>query len=138
MHKYIIRADKALRKRVIIGYIATVLLGAMFLLWLLPETLESLLGLRPRAATRILYGAIAFWMLVLVALGGYCFWLGHKVLQYESFPPPGMRVIQHMELMRGKDAVWRGRLLVFGAAVLIFVGLFGATYTINLAIAAMA
>ena len=47
----------------------------------------------------------------LLALAGYLWVLGGKVVRAREFPPPGLRVIRDTPIVTGERAVSRGRLL---------------------------
>jgi hypothetical protein len=77
----------------------------------------------------LVFGAIAVVLLApLAAMASYLSSLGRRTVRTREFPPPGFRVIRDTPILRGYDALTRGRSLqgvaVFLSAAAVLVGLF--------------
>jgi len=125
----VIKADKRIRKFVILAYIAAVLVMLVLLMWILPrgeDRLEKLEDLE--VLLRIIRIVIAFIFLSIVPFGLYMCRFGWRVIKHKQMPPPGTKVIVDTKLIEGDKAVTRGRLIIAISLLLIMMGLFGGLY----------
>ncbi len=132
MNEEIVPADRTYRKTLLILYLVLVLAGGALIGWVLPWAEGYLEGLK---ATRAL-GAIKLALIVLfmsiVPLGAYLFTVGRKMIKYQRFPAPGMKVITDTQVVKGEKVKFQGQVVLGLSLVLIFLGLFGALYSFYL------
>lgn len=125
MSEQIVRADPQLRRSVakwaVLGMIG---FGGLFS-WIAIRLggIEELAAVDGQAAIEQLRSA-ARWAagsIVVVGLpfGAWFAWFGIRVLRHAQFPPPKMRVLKDMRILRGSPARWRGGIaLVLGLGML--------------------
>ena len=110
MNNEIVPADKKLRARTVL---VAVLLGllALVALWVFRGTLTELDELADRdldavvaKMTRVAAVVSLVGGLGLVGLGGWCWWLGHRIYRSGRFPPPGMKVMTDTPIRTGAKA----------------------------------
>jgi MFS family permease len=128
MKQEIIRADRRYRRRMVGVFLVIVCLGAAVIGWGLPWAERALARQQVETVLRVLQTALLAVFLGLAALGLYVYRIGRCVMEQERFPPANHRVIRDTRLIQGEGARTRGRLLVFFAFLMVFMGLFGAFY----------
>ncbi len=88
---------------------------------------------RPLAASQKALGIIKVALVVLflsiLPLAAYLFTDGRKMMKYERFPPPGMKVITDTKVVEGEKVKFQGQVVVVLSLVLILLGLLGALYS---------
>ena len=124
----IIKADKRIRKLVILAYIAAVLIIAVLLSWVFPWSENRLKQTEPEVMLRIIRIVIAFIFLSIIPFGLYMCRSGWRVIKYKQMPPPGTKVIVDTKVIEGDKAVTRGKLIVAISLVFIMLGLYGGLY----------
>ena len=132
MNEEIIPADRTYRKTLFIVYLVLVLVGGALIGWMLPWAQDYLEGLKAQKALDIIKVALFVLFLSIVPLGAYLFTVGRKMMQYERFPPPGMKVIIDTKVAEGEKVKFRGQVVVVLSLVLILLGLLGALYSSRL------
>ena len=132
MSEEIIPADRTYRRTLILIGLVSVLVGVALLGWVLPRGLEYLESLEVQRALGLSKIALIVLFLSLVPLGAYLFVVGRKMIRYERFPLPGMKVIADTQVVEGEKVKFRGQVVVVLALVLILLGLFGALYSFYL------
>ncbi len=129
MNEEIIPADRTYRKTLFIVYLVLVLVGGTLIVWVLPWAQDYLEGLEAQKALGIIKVALAGLFLSIAPLGAYLFTVGRKMMRYERFPPPGMRVITDTKVVEGEKVKFQGQVVVVLSLVLILLGLLGALYS---------
>ena len=129
MNEEIIPADRTYRKTLFIVYLVLVLIGGALIGWVLPWAQDYLEGLEAEKALDLIKVALVGLFLSIVPLGAYLFTAGRKMMRYERFPPPGMRVITDTKVVEGEKVKFRGRVVVVLSLALILLGLLGALYS---------
>ncbi len=109
--------------------LALVFVGVVLIGWVLPWAEEYLEGLEARKALGSIKVALVVLFLSIVPLAAYLFTIGRKMMKYERFPPPGMKVITDNKVVEGENAKFRGQVVVVLSLVLTFLGLLGALYS---------
>ncbi len=134
----ILRADPRLRKRLLTALVVTSLSGTV-VLFILQGMLANLQNLHGEAFERARNGlAAAFtWSIagsvVLAISASVWLWrVGSRSQNALQFPPPGLRVVRDIVILRGEQAVRRGRLLQILAAALLLstMGLLAAAWRV--------
>jgi len=124
----IIKADKQIRKVVILAYIVAVLIIAVLLMWVFPWSEDRLKQTEPEVTLRIIRIVIAFVFLSIVPFGLYMCRFGWRVIRHKQMPPPGTKVIVDTKVLEGDKAVTRGKLIIAISLLLIVLGLYGGLY----------
>ena len=132
MSEEIIPADRTYRRLFLIIGCVLVFIGVVLIGWVLPWALEYLEGLEVQRGLSIIKVALVVLFLSIVPLGAYLFTVGRKMIRYERFPLPGMKVIADTQVVEGERAKFRGQVVVVLALVLILLGLVGALYSFYL------
>jgi len=65
---------------------------------------------------------INFWILIMnaiisIGVSAYLLSLATKIIKYEMYPPPGMRLIKRTKISTGKQAKLIGALFIFSALI---------------------
>jgi len=123
-----IKADKRIRKLIILAYIVAVLVIVVLLMWILPWSEGKLEQTEPEVMLRIIRIVIAFIFLSIVPFGLYMCRFGWRVIKHKQMPPPGAKVIVDTKVLEGDKAVTRGRLIIAVSILLIVLGLYGGLY----------
>ncbi len=110
-------------------FVVLVFIGGVLVGWVLPWAAGHLEGLEAQKALGIIKVALVVLFLGTVPLAAYLFTIGRKMMKYERFPPPGMKVITDTKLVEGEKAKFRGQVVVVLSLVLILLGLLGALYS---------
>ena len=110
-------------------FVVLVFIGVVIIWWVLPRSQDYLEGLEAQNALGILKAALVVLFLSIVPLAVYLFTVGRKMMKYERFPPPGMKVITDTKVGEGKEVKFQGQVVVVLSLVLIFLGLLGALYS---------
>ncbi len=129
MNEKIIPADRTYRRMVLIIYLVLVFIGAVLIGWVLPWAEGHLESLKAEQALGIIKVALVVLFLGTVPLAAYLVTVGRKMMRYERFPLPGMKVIIDTKVVEGKKAKFRGQVVVVLSLVLIILGLLGALYS---------
>ena len=132
MSEEIIPADRTYRRLFLIIGCVLVFIGVVLIGWVLPWALEYLEGLEVQRGLSFIKVALVVLFLSIVPLGAYLFTVGRKMIKYERFPLPGMKVIADTQVVEGERAKFRGQVVVVLALVLILLGLVGALYSFYL------
>jgi len=124
MAETMIKADKKLRTRFLIGLLAMACLCAALLLYL-PGELREIRALavsdQEKAAERIYWLTSVLGLANLVisgAIGAYLLSLAAKVRRAAQYPPPGVRLVKDVKIVSGKKAITWSRVLTATALVL--------------------
>ena len=128
MDKDIIRADKKYRNKALGLLFLLGLLGTLLIIWGLPSGMEYLKRLDPKTAFLIIDLVLVFIMLSMIPIGLFLLKLSRKILKYECFPPPGMKVIKDTTIVKGQKAKVKGQILLFISILFMIAGLCGALY----------
>jgi hypothetical protein len=125
MDNQIIPADKSLRKKVLLIVLLCIPIG-FFLIQSVTDYIEvckSLADTDIDLAIRKMKELIALIMvinaLVSSAIGLYLIFLAVKILKSNSYPPPGMKVIQDTRIRTGKKAKIAGAAFIFMAMLIL-------------------
>ena len=124
----VIKADKRIRKLVILAYIVAVLVMVVLLMWILPWAEGKLEQTEPEVMLRIIRIVIAFIFLSIVPFGLYMCRFGWRVIKHKQMPPPGTKVLVDTKVLEGDKAVKRGRLIIAISLLLIVLGIYGGLY----------
>ena len=103
-------ADPASRRKLVVG--ASLFLLAMLLCQSVVQWFTEWLAEDPervREYFAYIVGAIAFVFSPLFVFGYYAWQIGVRVIRAKRFPPPGMKVIKDTVVVKGRQAVSRGR-----------------------------
>lgn len=123
-----IKADKRIRRLVVLAYIVAILVTMIVVVWILPWSEGKLEQTEPEAMLRIIRIVIVFIFLSIVPFGLYMFRLGWRIIKHKRMPPPGTKVIMDTKILEGSKAVTRGKIIIAFSFVLIIVGLYGGLY----------
>ncbi len=129
MNEEIIPADRAYRRKVLMIFVVLVFIGVVIIGWVLPGAQGYLEGLEAQRALGIIKVALVVLFLSIVPLAAYLFAIGRKMMKYERFPPPGMKVITDTKVVEGEKVKFQGQVVVVLSLVLILLGLLGALYS---------
>ncbi len=110
-------------------YLVLVFIGGVLVGWVLPWAAGHLEGLEAQKALGIIKVALVVLFLGAVPLADYLFTIGRKMMKYERFPPPGMKVIADTRVVEGEKVKFQGQVVVVLSLVLILLGLLGALYS---------
>lgn len=125
MDEQVIHADKKYRRVILIAFGVSVCIGVVLLQWVLPRTTRYLAQLTPQKTLQILQVAVSLMFLSVLPIAWYIWALGRKVVTSQQMPPPGVRVIKDISIIKGRSAVARGKALIAIAVLLAIVGLIG-------------
>ncbi len=128
MDEGIIRPDKNYRKRVFSLYVVLVLIGVVFIGWVLPWSKAYTEQLDPESALRTMKFTLVVVFLSIIPIALNILTLGRKMVKHKRFPPPGVKVMRETKLVEGDKATLRGRVLVILSLILISLALLGALY----------
>ena len=87
----VIKADKRIRRLVLFGYLVSVLVLAVLLIWVLSWSEGRLEQAEPEVMLRIIRIVIVFIFLSIVPFGLYMCRLGWRVIRHKQMPPPGKK-----------------------------------------------
>ncbi|MHC4702931.1 MAG: hypothetical protein ACYTFQ_20395 [Planctomycetota bacterium] len=125
----VIKADKRVRKLVMIGYIvAVMILLGVLTIWSSKLRGKSLEGLELQTALLIVKAIIGFLFLSILPFGLYLCRFGWRAIKHREMPPPGTTVIIDTKIIEGKKAVMRGRIIMALSIVLMALSLVGGLY----------
>ncbi len=110
-------------------YLVLFSIGVVLVGWVLPWAAGHLEGLKAQKALGIIKVALVVLFLGTVPLAAYLFTIGRKMMQYERFPPPGMKVITDTRVVEGEEVKFRGQVVVVLSLVFILLALLGALYS---------
>ena len=114
---------------VLIIFVVLVVIGVVLIGWVLPVAQGYLDGLEAQRALGLSRVALVVLFLSVIPLAAYLFTVGRKMMKYERFPPPGMKVITDIKVVEGKKVRIQGQVMVVLSLVLILLGLLGALYS---------
>jgi hypothetical protein len=125
----VIKADAALKKKIIIFYVVVAIVGVI-VFKLSYDYLQEMRVLAQEdidtAADRMLL-FIHVWLVISVVavlgVGGYLLWFALRVLRSGQMPPPGTRVIRDMRVIEGEKATKRAKVLIIASVLLVIIGL---------------
>jgi len=129
MNEKIIPADRTYRRMVLIIFVVLVVIGVVLIGWVLPVAQGYLDGLEAQRALGLSGVALVVLFLSIIPLAAYLFTVGRKMMKYERFPPPGMKVITDTKVVEGEKVRIQGQVMVVLSLVLILLGLLGALYS---------
>ncbi len=132
MNEKSIPADRTYRRKILIIYVVLVCIGVVLIGWVLPRSQDFLEGLEAQNALGILKVALVVLFLSIVPFGAYLFAVGRKMMKFERFPPPDMKVITDTKVVEGEKVKFQGQVVVVLSLVLILLGLLGALYSSDL------
>jgi len=113
------RADKAYRNKVLAVCIL-VMAGSWLLVELgLPLAMGHLNRLGQDTAFLVIEIVLIVLFLGMIPFGLHLGRVGRKIVDHERFPPPGVKVIRDVQVLRGKKAHARGKLLVYSSRAII-------------------
>ncbi len=110
-------------------YLVLFSIGVVLVGWVLPWAAGHLEGLKAQKALGILKAALVVLFLSILPLAAYLFVVGRKMMKYERFPPPGMKVITDTRVVEGEEVKFRGQVVVVLSLVFILLALLGALYS---------
>lgn len=122
------KADPATRKRALYSIGAITIVGAAAIHWGLPALKQYLFSLPPKVALEFVCWIIFITFLSASPMGFYLCLLGRKTLNTNQFPPKGTKVIRDTAVLTGPSADRRGKMLIIGGILLIFLSVVGAGY----------
>lgn len=105
-------ADPVSRRKLVVG--ASLFLLAMLMCQSVVQWFTEWLAEDPervREYFAYIVGAIAFVFSPLFVFGYYAWQIGVRVIKAKRFPPPGMKVIKDTVVVKGRQAISRGRVL---------------------------
>ena len=129
MNEKIIPADRTYRSMVLMIFVVLVFIGVVIIGWVLPGAQDYLEGLEAQRALGLIKVALVVLFLSIIPLAAYLFTVGRKMMKYERFPPPGMKVITDTKVAEGEKVKFQGQVVVALSLVLILLGLLGALYS---------
>ncbi len=118
----IVRADKGLRQRLLIFILLIFMAGGAFMWWFSGWSKS----VEPERALHVIVWSLIVLFLGVIPIGLYIIRLGSKIAEEERIPPLGMKVIKDTEVVIGKTARRRGRILQACGLLIIVVALIGA------------
>ncbi|MGD8499974.1 MAG: hypothetical protein PVJ86_04970 [Phycisphaerales bacterium] len=124
----VIKADKTVRRLVLLACLVCVLVGVALAGWVLPWSQGRLEQVEPEAALRIVQTVVALIFLSIIPFCVYLCRFGRRAIKYQQMPPPGTKVIADTKVIEGDKAVVRGRAVMVIAFVLAVLGLVGGLY----------
>ncbi|MFA7404798.1 MAG: hypothetical protein WC007_12440 [Pelobacteraceae bacterium] len=124
----ILKADTETRRKslYIIGIMT--IFGIVIIEFGLPRLKAYLHNLPPKDALQVLNIVLSLCFLSLIPWAIYFYRLGHKIIDSNLFPPPGIKVVRDTKILTGLAARRRGFFLVVGGLVLTVMALFGSVY----------
>jgi len=125
MDEEILPANRKYRRVILVALAGCVCFGVVLLQWVLPPVTRYLAQREPEDALHVLQIAISLTFLSVLPLAWYIWSLGRKVVGTQQMPPPGVRLIKDVKVVKGAPAVARGRVLMVLAVVLALLGLAG-------------
>jgi hypothetical protein len=128
MDEEILAANRKYRRVILVALLVCVCFGMVLLQWVLPWTTRYLTEREPQEALRVLQTVTCLLFLSVLPLAWYIWSLGRKVVDSQQMPPPGVRLIKDVKVVKGAAAVARGRVLMALAVVLALAGLAGGIY----------
>jgi hypothetical protein len=128
----IVRADPRQRRLAILTVLATAIVGAVAIHWVLPWAIESIeravRGGMPRSVVcKSTLGVLCAFAFLVAGFGFWIARLGRSIVAAGRFPPPGQKVIRDTRVLTGRAAEALGRtqtllgtaLIVLAAALLV-------------------
>ena len=132
MDKEIVKADPALRKKMI-GAIIILALGGLLILWiLLPMIRDLAITGDPAAFIRLIRFLIPALLIVPISLALWMIRLARKIISEECFPLMNQKVIRDTIRVTGKAARIKGYALVFLSVALILTSALAFLFSIRL------
>ena len=122
MDEEILPANRKYRRAILVAFALCVCLGVVLLQWVLPWATRYLAQREPKDALRVLQIVISLLFLSILPVAWYIWSLGRKVVSAQQMPPPGVRLIKDVKVIKGAPAVARGRVLMVLAAALALAG----------------
>ncbi len=107
-------------------FVVLVVIGVVIIGWVLPGAQDYLEGLEAQRALGLIKVALVVLFLSIIPLAAYLFTVGRKMMKYERFPPPGLKVITDTKVNEGEKVKFQGQVVVVLSLVLILLGLLGA------------
>lgn len=128
MEEKIIPADKTLKSRLILLFIAVVLFGVFMVNYILAYfgDLKQLAGTDPVVAMNRAIQAVnillPLFALSVAATGLYCIVMAIRIIKSGQCPPPDTRVIWDTRIITGKGALNRAKAMIVFSVVIIILG----------------
>ena len=119
------KADRQIRKRMILLVVVEILLGLVLILWFYTylETLLTIGAEAPETAMNKVLNLLGIVLtIVAISLIGFSFYIlkvAFMVFRSSRFPPPGMRVIKDTRVVEGRKARFRAVLFLLISALMI-------------------
>ncbi len=111
MNDNIVKADQSLRMKLIFFIILTGIAGIVIYKWGIPLLFKYLENFALEKSALIIEIILDLLILSFMPFAVYFFLIGRKILKYNRFPPPGMKVIRDAPIVQGSKARRRGVLL---------------------------
>lgn len=133
-HKKIVKADRGLRKRAVVIFVGTLIVGLVLLHYVQTflQDVDNLVDVSPQRAMDRLLTAFRLVMIAMVlgfvAFALYLLRLSFGALRSQQFPPPGIGLIKNDQILTGEKAKIRGIVGLAMAAALAAFGLLLALY----------
>lgn len=125
MDQEILPANRNYRRVILVALAVCVCFGVVLLQWVLPWVTRDLTQREPQDALHVLQIATSLVFLSILPIAWYIWSLGRKVVNSQQMPPPGIKLIKDVKVIKGAPAVARGRVLMVLAVVLALVALAG-------------
>ncbi len=125
MEQEILQADRKYRQMVLLALVLCVFFGVVLLQWGLPWARHYLIQLPPKVALRVIQIATSLMFLSVLPFAWYTWSIARKAVDSQQLPPPGVRLIKSVRLVKGTPAVVWGRVGMVLAVLLALVALVG-------------
>jgi hypothetical protein len=112
MDTEIVKADRTYRRRLFVAYGVSLLAGAAAIRFGIPFVKHWLGAMPPMQAYRMFEPLLIGFLICFSPAAVYLIVIGRRILRYDAFPYPGMKVIRDTRMLRGPLARRQGWALV--------------------------
>lgn len=118
--KIIIKADMDYRRKLLLSYLAAILIGIIMWNFCIPPLMEILENLPNKERVETKETIIHLFLFSFIPVAIYVIVIGRRACKYKAMPYPGMKVIRDTVVVTGKKAIFQGRgLMILGTVVIV-------------------
>jgi len=124
----LVKTDKNIKRAITFVIVIVIVVGIIIFFYIQRFQMDilNIAERSPQLALEKMAGLVGKFKIINIGfislISLYFLYLAYKVFRFDSFPPPGMKVIRDTKLVRGKSAKAKGFLLIFFVCTFIIFG----------------
>jgi hypothetical protein len=108
----IVRADAQYRRVLFTSYLVAVVVLLVIGKFVFPSCLRAFNHLSAAAYFAVAESAVILFLMLFIIPAAFLIRIGRKIVRFEKFPYPGMKVMRDTKVVTGRGALMRGRALI--------------------------